>query len=135
MIRVSQSEPLSHQLRGRVIALTIFCGAVALLFLCPRISSTAFEPQGRRRPQPKTTRPQPATEAQTSGRGGRNYSRFKHEDHRAPVAKLNCDDCHAIPNAAAPDAVAAATKPGVKGYPYHDSCVRCHRQEFFKGAS
>jgi len=133
---VRQSEPLSRQPLGRVIALTIFCGAVALFFFYPRVSSTAFEPQGRRRPQPKTTRPQPTTEAQTSGRGGgRNYSRFKHEDHRAPVAKLDCADCHAIPNAAAPDAIAAATKPGIKGYPYHDSCVRCHRQQFFQGAS
>jgi hypothetical protein len=31
--------------------------------------------------------------------------------------------------------VAAATKPGTKGYPYHDSCVRCHRPDFFKGAT
>src|SRR5438045_718064 len=104
MTRVRQSEPSSRQIRGRAIALMIFCGAVVLLFLCPRLSSTAFEPQGRRRPQPKRTTPQPTTEAQTSARGGRNYSRFKHEDHRAPVAKLDCSDCHAIPNAAAPDA-------------------------------
>ncbi|HYJ45089.1 MAG TPA: cytochrome c3 family protein, partial [Pyrinomonadaceae bacterium] len=131
-----QSESLSRQLRRRVIALTIFCGVVALLSLYPHVSSTAFEPQGRRRQPPRTTRPQPkADESQTTGRGGRNYSRFKHEDHRAPVAKLDCADCHAIPNAAAPDTVAAATKPSVKGYPYHDSCVRCHRQEFFRGAA
>ncbi|HEX8891265.1 MAG TPA: cytochrome c3 family protein, partial [Pyrinomonadaceae bacterium] len=131
-----QSEPFSRQIRLRAIALTVFCGAVALLFLCPRISLTAFEPQGRRRPQPKTTRPaQPTTDTQTSGRGGRNYSRFRHEDHRAPVAKLNCDDCHAIQSAAAPDAVTAANHPNIKGYPYHDSCVRCHRQQFFQGAT
>lgn len=130
-----QSETVSRNLRGRAIALSVFCCAVALAFLYPRVSLTAIEPQGRRRPQPKTTRPQPATDAQTSGRGGRNYSRFKHEDHRAPVAKLNCDDCHAIPNPSTPDTIAAATKPNVKGYPYHDSCVRCHRTEFFKGAT
>src|SRR3954463_9901219 len=122
MVRVRQTVIVSRQLRGRVIALTIFCGVVAVLFLYPRASSTAFEPQGRRRPQPKSTRPRPTTEAQTPARGGRNYSRFKHEDHRAPVARLDCSDCHAIQNPAAPDAIAAATKLSVKGYPYHDSC-------------
>lgn len=130
-----QSEFVSRQFRGRVIAIAIFCGLVAILFLYPRASSTAFEPQGRRRPQPGTNRPQPGIDAQISARGGRNYSRFKHEDHRAPVAKLDCSDCHTIPNPAVPDTIAAATKPTVKGYPYHDSCVRCHRQEFFRGAA
>lgn len=131
-----QSETFNRQIRLRAIALAVFCAAaVALLFFCPRISLTAFEPQGRRRPQPKTASPQPTTETQTSGRGGRNYSRFRHEDHRAPVAKLNCDDCHAITSAATPDAITAANHPNIKGYPYHDSCVRCHRAEFFKGVT
>ncbi|MDT4956056.1 MAG: Class cytochrome family [Acidobacteriota bacterium] len=134
MMRVGQSESFNRQFKRRMIAFAIFASLLTILFLYPRASSTAVEPQGRRQQQ-RRTRPRPTTPTSTQARGGRNYSRFKHEDHRAPVAKLNCADCHAINSPTDPDAVTAATKPGVKGYPYHDSCVQCHRQQFFKGAS
>ena len=51
------------------------------------------------------------------------------------MAKLDCADCHTIQSPSAPDKISAATKPSVEGYPYHDSCVRCHRQQFFRGGS
>jgi nitrate/TMAO reductase-like tetraheme cytochrome c subunit len=117
-----------------VIALTIFCASLTCLFLYTRASSTAVEPQQRRQQQNRRRRPSPQTQT-ASKTSARNYSRFKHEDHRAPVAKLDCNSCHAIPSPAAPDTIAAATKPSVAGYPYHDSCIRCHRPQFFKGAS
>lgn len=134
---------MKRRARGRALALTIFCCALlSLLFLYARASSTAIEPepQQKRRPpkQQQPSRRRPATgQAQAGNRdtAARNYARFKHEDHRQPVAKLNCADCHTIRSPAAPDLVSAATKPEVDGYPYHDSCVRCHRQQFFKGAS
>ena len=135
MLRVKQSEPFNRQFIRRLIALTIFGAVAVVLFLYPRVSSTAFTPQGRRRQPTRRTQPQPTTEAQTPSRGGRNFSRFKHEDHRPPVAKLNCADCHAINSPESPDTISAATKPNIKGYPYHDSCVRCHRQEFFRSAT
>jgi hypothetical protein len=123
-----------------MFALLIFCGLLlALLFLYPRASSTAvMEPQqkGRSQGQNRRRRRPAAPGTQAASRGaGRNYSRFKHEDHRSPVAKLDCADCHLIPSPAAPDLIAAATKPSIEGYPYHDSCVRCHRPQFFKGAA
>jgi hypothetical protein len=119
-----------------MIALTIFCALLSLLFYYPGTSSTAVEPQQQRRRQPQSRRRAPAPNAQAPARGAaRNYSRFKHEDHRPPVAKLDCADCHTIPSPSAPDTIAAATKPSVEGFPYHDSCVRCHRQQFFRGAS
>ncbi len=119
-----------------MIALLIFCALLALLFLYPRASSTAVEPQQGRRQQTQNRRRRPATRTQTATRGAaRNYSRFTHESHRLPVAKLDCDNCHVIPSPAAPDTIAAATKPSIEGYPYHDSCVRCHRPQFFKGAA
>src|SRR5437660_12757611 len=97
MLRVRQSEPFNRQTLRRLIALIIFGAVAVFLFIYPRVSSTAFTPQGRRRQPTRRTQPQPSTtEAQTPSRGGRNYSRFKHEDHRPPAAKLNCADCHAI---------------------------------------
>jgi hypothetical protein len=136
---VRQCEGRKQVTIRRLIALTIFCALCLLPFLYPQAFSTvAVEPQqqGRRRQAQGRRRRAPAPRAQTQARSGaRNYSRFKHEDHRLPVAKLDCADCHAIPSPAAPDTIAAATKPSVEGYPYHDSCVRCHRQQFFKGVS
>ena len=135
-----QSELLKRRARGRVLALTIFFSSalLSLLFLYPRVSSSAIEPgQQRRRTQQQPTRRRPTTSQTqaTSRSAARNYARFKHEDHRQPVARLDCADCHTIPSPAAPDRIAAATKPSLDGYPYHDSCVRCHRQQFFRGAT
>jgi hypothetical protein len=131
-MRVGQSENFNRQTKRRMIVVAIFASLLTILFLYPRASSTAVFPQGRTQPRPKRTRPVAQTQARA---GGRNYSRFKHEDHRQPVAKLSCSDCHSINSPAEPDLIAAATKPNVKGYPYHDSCVQCHRQQFFKGAN
>jgi hypothetical protein len=117
---------------GGPLALIVISCALLSLLLSTRASSTASNPQQRRRPQ--QTRPR-RTNPSTARGALRNYSRFKHEDHRQPVAKLDCADCHTIPSPFEPDKVAAATKPGADGYPYHDSCVRCHRQQFFKGAA
>ena len=131
-----QSEPFNRQLQRSLIALAIFSAFTALLFFCTHTSSTAIEPQQRRtQPQQQGRRRRGATQARTPARAARNYSRFLHASHRPPVAKLDCKNCHTIASPAAPDLIAAATMPSAKGYPYHDSCVGCHRQQFFRGAS
>lgn len=121
--------------RHRIVALMILFLLIALLFFYPHASSNAAALQGRRPQTQGGRRRRPPQPGQTGRTGARNYSRFRHESHRPPVAKLDCNDCHAIPSAAAPDRVTAATKPAADGYPYHDSCVRCHRQQFFTGAA
>jgi hypothetical protein len=139
---VRQIDRLQRLSRGGVIGLIVACTLVSLPFLYARASRPAIEPQQQRgrgqQQSPNRRRPTTTTKPgrQTAARGSaRNYSRFKHEDHRQPVARLDCADCHAIPSPFEPDRIAAATKPSIEGYPYHDSCVRCHRQQFFKGAA
>lgn len=66
----------------------------------------------------------------------RDYSVFKHEDHRNETngKELACSGCHTISEPAQPDRIAAATKPSSNSsYPYHDSCFRCHRQQVYRG--
>jgi hypothetical protein len=108
------------------VSLTVLAAAAALIFVYQRASSTAaVEPQRR---QTQSRRP---TRTPVQAKGKRDYSLFMHEDHRDG---LKCSDCHTIPSAAEPDRIAAATKPSVvRGYPYHDSCLRCHRQQIFHG--
>lgn len=132
-----QREPFNRRKpKHSLIALAIFGAlAAAFLFLYTHTSSTAaIEPQRRTQQQGRRRRA-PQTRTSSPARATRNYSRFLHADHRSPVAKLDCSSCHTIASPAAPDLIAAATKPSVKGYPYHDSCVNCHRQQFFRGAS
>lgn len=107
---------------GREVALTVLAAVAALIFVYQRASSNAaVEPQRRQAQSRRPTR--------TPAKGKRDYSLFMHEDHRDG---LKCSDCHTIPSATEPDRVAAATKPNiVRGYPYHDSCLRCHRQQIF----
>jgi hypothetical protein len=113
------------------VVLAALVAIAALLFVYQRASSTVVEPQGRQRPG-RRSRPRTPTPARTT----RDLSLFKHEHHRNG---LKCSDCHTIPSATEPDRIAAADRPSsVRGYPYHDSCLRCHRQQapqFFRGTS
>ncbi len=115
-----------------MVALAVLAAIAALVFIYQRaLSAGTVEPQKRqtqgRRSRPRTPAPE---------RPERSKSLFKHEDHQSG---LKCSSCHAIPSATEPDRIAAATRPSsVLGYPYHDSCLRCHRQQapqFFRGAS
>ena len=90
----------------------------------------AQKPRQQRRSRPKPKSPTP-TQAKIA-------SSFNHESHRAPKTKLNCTACHTIPSHEVPDEIVAATKSSIKGYPYHDSCLECHRRtppQFFSGAT
>ncbi|MEA2207000.1 MAG: hypothetical protein QOE77_3776 [Blastocatellia bacterium] len=57
-----------------------------------------------------------------------DYARFSHltKQHQE-----NCKNCHQAPT---PNWKKASSFPDVVDFPGHDSCVRCHRQQFFKGA-
>jgi hypothetical protein len=48
-----------------------------------------------------------------------------------PRRGLACSSCHKIPTRGS---VSVRGYPDVADYPDHDSCVRCHRQQFFTGA-
>ncbi len=132
---MKQSRSFSEQIEGVLIALAILASIVAAFVFYPRASSVVGA-QVRR--QQRRTRPQTQTEAEGRSKTAPGGASFKHEDHRLPKAKRNCSDCHTIPSLDAPDTVAAATKTTIKGYPYHDSCLECHRTtapQFFRGAT
>ena len=127
-----QSEPGKQQTKRRNAALAVLIAFAGLLFVCERVS-VAIEPQKRQRQIRRRSSPPPSEQA------ANKYSNFTHESHGAhakdPRARnLKCSDCHVVPSAATPDKIAGATKPSVAvGYPYHDSCLRCHQQQFYRG--
>jgi len=73
------------------------------------------------------TRPRtaPAKSKQTATVSAAKYSVFLHSSDKHKG--LACSACHKIPTAW----TARRDFPDVADFPDHDSCVRCHRQQFF----
>ena len=121
----------------RLIALAILT-ALGASVVYQQLSGSTASAAAQTRKQQKRTSPKRASGIQSRTRTNVGPGSFKHEHHRLPKAKLNCSNCHAIPSLATPDLVAAATKTSIKGYPYHDSCLECHRvtaPQFFRGTT
>lgn len=62
----------------------------------------------------------------------RKYSAFPHDvkEHR-----IDCGSCHKFPSENWNKVrIAVAAFPDITEYPKHESCVGCHRQQFFRGA-
>ncbi|HEX8189033.1 MAG TPA: hypothetical protein VF586_11820 [Pyrinomonadaceae bacterium] len=114
-------------MKRRTLTLALLLSAALAGVVCVRVSSSAArEPQRRRG----------STQRRTPARAQRprvDYTNFTHSTpgHR----KDSCDSCHKSPsdnwarvrggNAAFPD---------ITDYPEHESCLSCHRQQFFRGA-
>ena len=100
---------------------------VGLLLVCPFLISTAssvLESQRRtsRRPSQRTRAPQ---------RPKIDYSQFSHTTH-VEKQKLACDSCHKFPTKNWKELRKGdAAFPDVGDFPEHDSCLNCHRQQFF----
>ncbi|HEX8503567.1 MAG TPA: hypothetical protein VF659_23485 [Pyrinomonadaceae bacterium] len=105
--------------------------AAAAFFSWPRLAPSsaagaAPEPQ-RRRAAPQRRNP---------ARGARprvDYTRFTHST--AAHRKDSCDSCHKSPSdnwlRVRPR---EAAFPDITDFPEHESCLGCHRQQFFQGA-
>ncbi|MGI8654010.1 MAG: cytochrome c3 family protein [Pyrinomonadaceae bacterium] len=122
----------------RVVVLVFFAVLAAGLFIFPRSASNASElnnPSESNIDPPPAPSPQQRFNRQTNrrrgsirmpGRAGVSYSKFTHDvPGHGGGAKDSCASCHRVASQAQPD---------VKDYPNHESCLNCHRQQFFAGA-
>lgn len=130
-----QRRTLHASVRGRLIALaTVVVLAATFFSYQHRSSIQVVDAQAPRQPRKLQSRRTAPARTRAS-----LPTRFNHEHHRAPTTKLDCAYCHTIPMQSAPDVIAAATKFSIKGHPYHDSCLDCHRSKtpplFFRGAT
>lgn len=107
----------------RAVITGIFFCAVAVLLLYSELSETALS-QTRRRPAARrpAVRP-PARPAK--------YSNFPHD---IKAHQLDCSSCHKFPSENWNKVrTGDAAFPDITEYPKHESCLNCHRQQFFKG--
>lgn len=119
----------TSKVRARLIGLAILA-LLATFFFSYQDSSSIPVVEAQARSQSRKTQPPPKARPLLVS--------FKHDSHRLPAAKLSCSDCHTILEKTDPDVIAAATKTSIKGYPYHDSCLSCHRHtppQFFRGTT
>jgi hypothetical protein len=114
-------------MKRRTLTLALALTATLAGSICVRVSSSAAaEPQRRRT---TTQRRAPAS----TQRPRVDYTKFTHAT--AAHRKDSCNSCHKSPSenwAQVRDASAAF--PDITDYPEHDSCLSCHRQQFFRGA-
>jgi len=60
-----------------------------------------------------------------------DYAKFSHQSH-VVTQKLACDSCHKVPSKNFKEVRKGdAAFPDVTDFPEHDSCLSCHRQQFF----
>ena len=119
---------------------TIIRFVTVLAFLCLTLSGVLYSrfvnttfgsgniPEASSTPRPKTkASPKAVPTPQAS-----KYSKFKHNTHLD--LKLACDSCHKVPTSNWDKVRSKETAfPDVTDYPKHESCVGCHRQQFFSG--
>ena len=101
---------------ARLAVIGIFAAVAAATLL------TTGNTAQRRRAVPKTQI------AQAAG------SKWKSFDHATKAHKMACDSCHKFPSdnwQKVRDTKDAF--PDITDYPKHESCLRCHQQQFFRG--
>lgn len=119
--------------------------AVVIGFLCISVAGFAFprlldasadsgavpEATPPRKKKPSKPRAKPAP-APTVDPAEARFGDFKHQIHLD--MEMQCSQCHKVPTANW-DRVRAkdAAFPDVTDFPKHDSCLDCHREQFFKG--
>lgn len=108
----------------RVVTIGIFFYIALGGFCSPKAVSGTYGsgPTTEPSPRPRASRIPPPTK----------YSQFPHD---VKAHKANCATCHKFPSANWQKArTGSAAFPDITEYPKHESCLNCHRQQFFKGA-
>jgi len=100
---------------------------VGLLLVCPFLISTASSVIESQR----STSRRPSQRRRAPQRPKIDYSQFSHTTH-IEKQKLTCDSCHKFPTKNWKELRKGdAAFPDVGDFPEHDSCLNCHRQQFF----
>jgi len=100
---------------------------VGLVLVCPFLISTASSVIESQR----STSRRPSQRRRAPQRPKIDYSQFSHTTH-IEKQKLTCDSCHKFPTKNWKELRKGdAAFPDVGDFPEHDSCLNCHRQQFF----
>lgn len=102
---------------------------IALLFM-PGINNKAFAVNGSLEPRPRSQRPR-SKKVLVPKKPRVDYSSFSHQTH-VVTEKLACNSCHKVPSKNWKEVRKGdAAFPDTSDFPEHDSCLNCHRPQFF----
>ena len=117
---LSAHRRLTVKVRAAIAGIFI-CFPIAYLLLSGDLSITALSQVRRSRPAARAARPAAA-----------KYSEFP---HNVKAHRVECSNCHKFPSPNWNKVRSGdAAYPDITEYPRHESCINCHRQQFFKGA-
>jgi hypothetical protein len=123
-----KQRSIYHLREFRLAAIVLFCAFAAAGFFYPQMEEKTFgsnfaesTPTPRRRAK-RTPAPRPSKP---------KYSEFS---HATAAHKINCDACHKFPSSNWKEVRKGDDAfPDITDYPRHESCLSCHRQQFFSG--
>lgn len=112
-----------------ILFLSIFLGGIFYSRTVSESSAAATEAKTiatppRRKTKSKTKKTQPETQVSKQ-----KFTEFPHDKHQ-----LDCDSCHKFPSPNWEKVRSADAFPDITDYPRHESCLDCHREQFFSGA-
>ncbi len=105
----------------------VFCLVLGEMFYS-RVTPKDFVANAEPSPTPRPKKKVQTKKVETPERTAK-YSEFPHNKH-----KLACNSCHTFPSANWKTVRKTDAFPDVTDYPRHESCLNCHRQQFFSGA-
>lgn len=118
----------------RTIALFILVLTAIGGFFYPKITAKNFDPNAAPTPTPRGKKAKNIEKKAVAPTENKSkYANFTHETHVAQM-ELDCAACHKFPTANF-DKVRSKDEafPDVTDYPKHETCLDCHREQFFSG--
>ena len=118
----------------RAVALIIFLSSSVAGLFYPVLTAETFgakmEPLANPETVPTPPRRRKSTPRKTASRPA-PYSEFP---HRTKAHQMACSSCHKFPSENWKEVQRQDDAfPDITEYPRHESCLNCHRQQFFKG--
>lgn len=119
-------------MKRRIITLVIFLLLSSLTFVYPRLAPSFASIEPGTEPQRRVQTGRRARRPARSARARVDYSNFSH--NRPEHRQRSCDSCHIVWAIEEKTQEKTSDALDIKDYPDHESCIDCHRQQFFKGA-
>lgn len=119
-------------MKRRTITLVILLLLSSLTFLTLRLAPSFASLEPGTEPQRRVQTGRRARRPARSAKPRVDYSRFDH--NRAEHRRQTCDSCHIVWAIEEKTQEMTSDSLDIKDYPEHESCLDCHRQQFFKGA-
>ena len=114
-----RSAHTNIKLRAAIVGLFALC-CITTVILTESLSVEVLSQTRRRRPPPAAQRSPP------------KYSQFP---HNVKAHQIDCVSCHKFRSENWNKVrTGEAAFPDITDYPKHESCLNCHRQQFFRGA-